>query len=225
MNLDKFNLLNEEINLLKRYDKFIEKIREFGFNPRAISDGNLDSHMISYAFKIAPQIVRMYFGLYLCDEEERKKLNELKLDIGIVRTLMLIEPEIRNELYKNLNEILQQEFPLKSIISYIDNGNWRIRILNLFDLIDKNYWAAVSAYLKDINLISGTLNAKFRSMLMGFKIYKKASYKQLNWLEREIIYDHELDLQVFMNPSLKKDFPEAVKIIKLFLEEYELYDS
>jgi len=211
MKLDKFNLLNEEIDLLTRYNTFIEKIIEIGFNPRAISDGNLDPHMISYAFEISPQIARMFFGLYLCDEEERIKLNDLKLDTGIVRTLMLVEPVIRDELYKYLNGILQQDFPLKSITSFIDNGNLRLRIRSLFDTINKDYWAAVSSYLKDINLISGTLNAKFRSMLMGFKIYKKASYKQLNWLEREIIYDYELDLQVFMNPTLKKDFPDAVK--------------
>ena len=137
MKLDKFKLMNDEIPILERLDIFISETENLGYNPDAISQGTLDEHLLSNAFEVPPQIIRMFFELYLCNEGDRNFLSKKKLDTGIIRTLMLIEDDIREVVYEYLDELLKEEFPVSKIIEFINNGRWRTRIETVYEEVDR----------------------------------------------------------------------------------------
>ena len=222
--MDKHKLVDDNIPIIKRLDIFLKEIENLGCNLVSIQNGTLDEHLLSSAFEITPQIVLMYFGLYLIDDEEKKFLSDKQLDTGLIATLMLIEPEIRSHIYKNLDTFLEEEFPITNIITYIDNGDWRIRIQDVFREAERDYWAAVSSHLKDTDTISGTITKGIRKFLMDMKIYRNPTERVLAWIERAIIHDNEKELDIFTNKRFKKDFPKAIKWIEKYLGDYKHYD-
>ena len=137
---------------------------------------------------------------------------------------MLIEDDIREEICQELDGVIDSEFPVRSLIDYVDNGSWRTRISDVYDKVDPDYWAAVASYLKDTNTKGKEMNPMFRSMLMNIKIYGKASKKQLAWLERGIIEDYTKELGVFCSEVLRREFPESVKMVEKFLDDYVRFD-
>ena len=58
---------------------------------------------------VSPQIILTYFELCVLEEGERNYLESKKLDMGIIRTLMLIEPQLREVIYEDLDEYLQDD--------------------------------------------------------------------------------------------------------------------
>jgi len=222
MFIDKLKLSDDSIPILKRLKTFIEETEKLGFNIQAINDGTLNEHILSNAFEIPPSLVCMYFNLYLSEEDELQYLAEKKLHTSLLNTLMFINPIIRDVIYEKLDEFLKDEYPIESIIRFINEGNWRLRIQDLYEKVEKEYWAAVSSYLKDTSTANGTITTSFRNLLM--RIRTKASEKQLNWLERGIIHDYELNLHVFINDSMKSNHPKAVKLIKKYIEDYKKFE-
>ncbi len=222
--LDQHGFMDDSIPILDRLRSFIDEVDNLGYNVESISHGSLNEHYLSAAFGTPPQIIRMYFGLYLCDDEEKQFLGRKELDTGLLRTLMLIEPQIRKELYKQIDGILGYEFPITGIIDFVDHGAWRIRMRDVYEAVNKEYWAAVSGYLKDTGTVNGTITKSFRKLLMDIKIYGKASDKQLDWLERGIIHDFERELGIFTSEALSKIFSSDVDWIEHYLRDYELYD-
>jgi len=224
MIMDNLKLMDDSISILERLEIFLKETEKLGYSLEAIKEGTLNEHLISNAFEIPPSLVCMYFNLYLCEDEEKKYLAEMNYYTSLVNFLMHIEPAIRNIVYKNIDKYLDEEYPIEGIINFIDNGNWRIRIRDVFDNVNKEYWAAISSYLKDTNLTNGTIIPSFRNMLMKFKIYKKASDGQLDWLERAIIHDYEEKLNIFVNESLRKKYPKDIEWIEKYLIDYIKYE-
>lgn len=223
MDLDKLGLKDDSVPILKRLETFIEETEKLGLNIQAINEGTLNEHILSNAFEIQPTLVRMYFNLYLCDEDELQYLADKKFHTSLLNTLMFIHPVIRKEVYKHIEKLLKDEYPINRIIEFINYGNWRIRIHNIYEKVEKDYWAAVSSFLKDTSTKSGTITISFRSMLMSIR-KSEASVKQLDWLERGIIHDYEQKLNVFINDSMKTNHPDAVRWIKKFIDDYVMFE-
>ncbi len=220
---DPYGLMDDSKSILERLHTFEDRVIEMGYDLHTSHGGLPNEHFLSQAFAVPPQIVRMYFELRKCSDDERRILLEKNLDTGVIRTLMLLHPVVRTVVYEHLDDLLKGERPLSNIIDFVENGNWRLRIRDLYDRIDREYWAAVSSLLKDKDIVNGTITKRFRSLLMTIKRHD-ASESQLMWLERAIIHDFELGLGVFTSPALQKEYPEAVAIVKDFLDEYRHFD-
>jgi len=212
-------LLDDEKPIDKRLDYFIDKIDELGYKTEAISMGTLDDYIISKALNIPPQVVSTYFELYLLNDGELELIKEKNLDMGIIRTLMLIDPSRRNLIYANLDEILESDYPVSEIVDFLNEEEWRMSIEELYESVSSSYWKKIASYLKDSDINKGPINKNFRGMV--FKIGKyKASPKQLNWLEKAIFYDEDQSLGVFRAKTFQENYPEDVKKIEKFLEDY-----
>ena len=208
MELDPHNLTDKKISLKERLHLFNKIIEKYGA---------LDEHILSNILKITPQVIIAFYELNILDDEEIDFLDKRHLDIGIISTLMNIQPEIRKNIYKKLDEYLKEDYPVLCIIDYINEGEWTYKIRDLYNEIDRNFWVEVSSYLKDNDIKSGTITPKFRRMLVSIKKFN-ASNSQLQWLERGIIYDYEQNIGVFNAKTFQVRFPDAVYSIQKLLE-------
>ncbi len=221
---DKYKLADDAESVLSRLKRFVSLLEELGYDPSGINHGTIDEHAISAALGITPQTIRMFFGLYLCNEEERMLLTERNLDTSIISILMMIDPRIRLSIYKIIDDFLKDEAPVTRIFEFIDSAEYRMTISDVFNQTSPNYWAAVAGLLKDREFAKGPITTRLRSMLMNLKKYRKASQKQLQWLERAIIYDYENEYGIFVAPQLRDQFPEDVNNIEQYLGDYEHYE-
>ncbi|MFW9888792.1 MAG: hypothetical protein ACFFER_11440 [Candidatus Thorarchaeota archaeon] len=221
--IDIHRLMDNEKSIHDRYGNFIEALVALGYDPQGIQHAALNEHVIAAAFKVPPVIIRMFFSLHLCEEKEKAQLLSMNLETGLLKTILMFPPRIRQALYKRLNDFQKDEYPLKQIVDFVDKAQYRSSIDELYNSVNKDYWAAVSGYLKDTNTTSGTITSGFRSMLMALKIYGPTKGR-LNWLERGIIHDFDNKLGIFNAKSLKKDFPEGVKKVENFYKEYTYYE-
>lgn len=222
MNDDLNYLLNDEIPIDQRLDYFVKKVEGMGYKMEAVSLGSLDEYVLSEVLSISPQIVMTYFELYLLNDDELKQIMDRELDMGIIRTLMLIEPPYRELIYDELDRIMRSSHPLRDIISFLNNCEWRMTIKNLYENVNSSYWTAVSSYLKDANITDGTININFRKLLYKITRYD-ATPNQLAWLERAIIHDYDKGLGVFQAATFKEKFPKEVKFIQKFLDGHNMF--
>ncbi len=221
--MDLYNLTDDKIPLIDRYKKFLGLLDDFGYEPNSIKHAALNEHVLSAALRIRPQEVRMFFGLYLCPRDERMFLSEKNLDTGILKTLMMFTPRIREAIYDRLDQFLESDFPIERIVNFVDQAGYRMTIAELAEAVERDYWAAVSGYLKDTNTTSGTITRHFRKMLMHLKIYGPTPGR-LEWLERAIIHDFDNKLGIFISEPLSKEFGDAVEKVKEFYSEYAYYE-
>lgn len=215
-------LLDQSLSLTERLKIFKDLIEKRGFDPEIACDGKLDEHILSLALNLTPQVVIMYNNLLKCDKKELEILEPVQ-DIEIVKVLMLIPTIIREKIYQHLDRLLKDDYPLTRIIDFIENGPWRTRITDVYAKVSSNYWKQIASYLKDRNVVDGTINKAFRQMLFSIAL-NKASNSQLDWLERGIIHDYERGLGIFIRPELKSKFNNEIEIIEKFLADYEQYD-
>jgi hypothetical protein len=207
MDFNPKDLINNEIPLEERINLFNKLITKYGVQ---------DEHILSNILKVKPQIIIAFYELNSLDEEEIDFLNRKNLDIGIVSVLMNIQPEIRKHIYRKLDYFMKSNYPVSEILNYINNGGWNYSISSVYTETDRDFWGEVSSYLKDKSVDSGTINKKFRSLLISIK-KNSASKKQLEWLERGIIYDYEEHLGIFTAETFKLRYPEAVNNIQKYI--------
>src|SRR6185312_16702127 len=107
-------------------------------------------------------------------------------------------------------ELLNSNQPLNAIRIFID----QITIPDFNLLIQKitpKVWGVISKYLKERDIISGTINKKFRSMLVNAikakNTEKNISEPMVNWIMRGIAHDKEKELNIFTNEILQKEYP------------------
>lgn len=222
--IDPFELMNDDRPLLERYTRFLAEVEELGYQVESIHHGALNEHALSAALRIPAQIVQMYFDLYLCEQDEREFLAEKDLDTGLLKILMMLPPRIRGVVYENIDRFLENEFPVKRIVNYVDEAKYRMSIWELFESVDRDYWAAVSGYLKDTNTTSGTITKQFRSVLMKLKMYGPTE-GMLHWLERAIIHDFENELEIFTAEPVAKEYEEAVQQVRRFYAQYAYFEN
>jgi len=207
MDLDHHNLTENSVPLIERIRLFNKIIEKYGVQ---------DEHILSNILKVTPQVIIAFYELNVLDKEEIEFLNNKNLDMGIISTLMNIQPNIRQHIYPKLDEFLREKYPVYHIIEFINEGEWTYKIEKLYKEIKKRYWGEASSYLKDNSIESGTVNKGFRRMLVSIKT-NNATKKQLQWLERAIIYDAEQNLGIFDAKTFQVRFPEAVGSIREFL--------
>lgn len=222
-NMDPYKLTENDTALIDRYNQFLDLLKDLGYEVSSIKYAALNEHVLSAALQIPPQVVRMFFALYLSPRDELIFLSERQLDTGILKALMMFTPRIRQAIYDRLDQFLESQFPIKRIVNFVDQAGYRMTIAELVEAVERDYWAAVSGYLKDTNTTSGTITKQFRKMLMDMKIYGPTPGR-LEWLERAIIHDFDNKLGIFIAGPLSQEFGDAVKKVKEFYSEYAYYE-
>lgn len=210
---DKLCLLDTTISLQKRYDIFL-------FWLSSKNHGVIE--FIAQELGLAVSEVDVFNELGELDAEEFDSIDQIGFDIGLLFIVVRAPKEVRRIMYERHVEILSSPQPLTTLKAIVDEHSNYNSIEELVKQVSGNCWKSVASYLRQRDIISGTITKSIRSMLMqvGKKINeeKEISEKQWGWIVRAIQHDHAGDLGIFTNDNLKENHYEDYE---LFIQIHE----
>jgi hypothetical protein len=206
------NLTAKHIPLQKRYDDFVVWISE---------KTNNVPELIAVELEVEPSVVDVFFELANFDTEEFAMIDKCELDIDELFIIVRTKRNIRMQVYENAKTLLADPQPLKAIREFIDNAIFGTQD-QLLRKVSSGAWKCVAKYLKSRSIEDGTITRKYRSLLVSLAKYKdqdkEFSDKQIDWLVRGILHDHEAELRIFTSNDLKNSFKDDYILIEKALE-------
>ena len=217
---DKLKLLDASIPLQKRYDDFL--LWQSSINHVVIE-------FMAQELVLTVSEVAVFNELGELEEDEFDIIDKTGFDIGLLFIVVRAPEKVRRIMYSRCDEILKSSQPLTFLKEIVDEHSDYTGIEELVKQISGDCWKSIASYLKQRNIISGTINSAIRSMLMqvGNKINKKSdvSDKQYEWIVRAIQHDHAQSIGVFTNETIKTDFNDDYLIITRIHEHIERYET
>jgi hypothetical protein len=204
---DKLNLLDPKISLQKRYDDFL---RWLSTKNHAIIE------LMADELGITISEVDVFNELGDLDDEEFGIIDKIGFDIGLLFIVVRAPKDIRKIMYERHSEISKSHQPLTALKSIVDEHSDYASIEELVQKVSGECWKSVSSYLKQRDIVSGTITKKIRGMLIqvGNKIMAEniVTEGQIGWLIRAIEHDKTNNLGIFTNDIVKDTFNDDYHI-------------
>jgi len=206
---DKLDLLNKNVPLLDRYDKYLEWESQ---------NSTISLQVVSQNLEIGIAYVEAFIDMGKLDTEEFKIIDDTNIDIDSLVLILKESKKSRNRIYENFLSIVSNTTePIKSLRNFIDGDNEPLFREKLENISPKAY-SRIAQYLKQTSTVSGTINLPFRKLLVtiskNLKNGSLVSDKQFDWVVRAITHSNIHSLNVFTNEIIEKDFPEDYIIFK-----------
>jgi hypothetical protein len=204
---DLLQLTNKGVPLQKRYDQFVLWINE---------QTNNVPELLANSLGVDVSVVDVFFELGNLDVEEFSLIDENNIDIDELFLIVRTRKEVRLEAYKNASVLLSGKQPLKAIREFIDKQMFGSQE-DLIKRVSADGWSCINKYIKQRNIVNGTITKSFRSFLYRVSKFKKEnrelSSAMMDWLIRAIIHDDANNLGVFTNSALKKEFSDDYELL------------
>lgn len=206
---DKLNLLDANIPLLERYDKYLQWDNEHSI---------ISPNIIAQELEMGIAYVEVFLDLGQLETDEFAIIDKNKIHIDALVAIVKEDRADRLKIYENYTQIISNtQEPIKALRNFIDGDDEPLYKEKLLKISSGAYFA-ISKYLKQRNIENGTITKGFRKLL--FDIGKlidnedEMSDKQSDWVIRAITHDNIHSLRVFTNDILETDFQDDQLIFK-----------
>lgn len=217
---DKLNLLNSSIPLQKRYDDFI--IWQSSINHVVIE-------FMAQELGLTVSEVAVFNELGELEDDEFTIIDKTGFDIGLLFIVVRAPKKVRRIMYDRSVEILKFPQPLTLLKEIVDEHSDYTGIEELVKQIAGDCWKSLASYLRQRDIISGTITKDIRSMFMrvanNINKGNEITEKQLGWIIRAIQHDYAQSIGVFTNETVRTEFPDDYQIIIRIHEHIEKYET
>lgn len=217
---DNLGLLNALIPLQKRYDAFLLWLS---------SKNHAVIEFMAQELGLTVSEVDVFNELGDLDEDEFNRIDKIGFDIGLLFIVVRAPKEIRNIMFDRHQEILNSLQPLTVLKSIVDEHSSYTSIEEMVRKISSDCWKSIASYLRQRDLVSGTITKKIRGMIMqvGIKVSRDEgiSEGQLDWIVRAIEHDHTKTLGIFTNESIRTEYYEDYLTFQQIQEHIRRYAS
>nr|WP_315088855.1 hypothetical protein [uncultured Chryseobacterium sp.] len=217
---DKLKLLDSSIPLQERYDAFL--LWQSSINHVVIE-------FMAQELGLNVSEVAVFNELGELEEDEFDIIDKTKFDIGLLFIVVRAPEKVRRIMYDRSEEILKSSQPLTFLKEIVDEHSDYTEIEELVKQISGDCWKSIASYLRQRNIISGTITKNIRRMLMqvgnNINDAKEISEGQLGWIIRAIQHDHADSIGIFTNDTVKADFNDDYIIVTRIHEHIERYET
>jgi hypothetical protein len=211
---DILGLLKSSIPLQQRYDSFVLWISKKNNN---VPD------LLAFELEVDTGVVEVFFELGNLDDDEFEIIDQSKLDISEMFIFVRFNRSIRNKVYEKAAELLASPQPLSAIKAFIDKQS-QTNIEELVGQVSPKCWSAISKYLKDRDIVNGTITRRIRSMFVNVA-KGTLTGKMTDWIIRAIFHDKEKELGIFTSELIKQKYPTDYQLFVEIRDNLESYYS
>lgn len=213
---DKLHLLNADIPLQIRYDKYLEWESQ---------NSTVSLQVVAQNLEIRIAYVEVFVDLGKLDEEEFNIIDDCKINIDSLVLITKEEKPTREKIYSNYNIIISNtNEPLKALRNFIDGDNEPL-FREKLERVSPEAYFKIAQYLKQVGIEQGTITKQFRGLLVsvGKRLQNEetVSDPQIDWIVRAITFSNIHTLNVFSNELLETDFPDDYLIFQEIVEIIE----
>lgn len=199
---DKIKLLDANIPLQERYDRYLEWISQHS---------TVSPNIIAQELEMSIAYVEVFLDLGKLDQDEFSIIDEIEISIdSLVLIVKEDSKEKRLKIYRNyLSIVSDTNEPIKALRNFIDGDDEPLFMEKLL-LVSPQAYYSIASYLKQTGIENAVMPKKFRGFIVTIgkliEANKPISDKQCDWVVKAVAYDKAQSLKIFSNEILKNDF-------------------